>query len=251
MKQKPDEALDQWVRQSLSRLPDTPPPGSSFDSERLWQQMRPELQAEQPRRRVRWIGWAAAAIVAGILTLWGSMYQSETRPVSAIVMEKNKQATSHPAIPLTADEQLVKSVPESEKEERTVSEIASKRVKAATVTPRQQVEEHNEVAMAVDFSESESDVSGERGIRTPSPPASTLPELDTKTPIAQHTPKPTKVKPRFKVVHENELQAEEEARPKLYQTSNFVRLGTGQMHETGQPEHQPALVIPLTNKPNQ
>lgn len=250
MKQKPDEALDQWVRQSLSRLPDTPPPGSSFDSERLWQQMRPELQAEQPRRRARWIGWAAAAVVAGLVTLWGSMHRPDTRPVSAVTV-KNEQATTHSAIPSKADEQLVKSVSESEKEERNVPKIASKRVKAETVTPRQQVDEHSEVTVAVDFPESESDASRERGIRTPSTLESTLLGLDAKTPVAQHIPKPTKAKPRFKVVHENELQAEEEARPKLYQTGNFVRLGTGQMHETEQPEHQPALVIPLTNKPNQ
>ncbi|GAB3969007.1 hypothetical protein GCM10028806_14260 [Spirosoma terrae] len=250
MKQKPDEALDQWVRQSLSRLPDTPPPGSSFDSERLWQQMRPELQVEQPRRRARWIGWAAAAVVAGLVTLWGSMHRPDTRPVSATTV-KNEQATTHSTIPLKADEQLVKSVSESEKEERNVPKIASKRVKAETVTPRQQVDGHSEVTVAVDFPESESDASRERGIRTPSTLESTLLGLDTKTPVAQHIPKQTKAKPRFKVVHENELKAEEEARPKLYQTGNFVRLGTGQLHETEQPERQPALVIPLTNKPNQ
>lgn len=251
MKQKPDESLDQWVRQSLSRLPDTPPSGSSFDPERLWQQLRPELQAELPRRRVSWVWWSAAAVIAGIVTLWGSMYWRESLPASALTVKKTKQVTSGPATLSMGAEKPVKSVPELENEKRNAPDVASKQVKTEKINPRQQVDAHSEVVATVDLSESESDGSRERGIRPPGTLENTLPELETQAPIAQNVPKSNKVKRHFKVVHENELQAEEEAMPKLYQTGNFVRLGTGQIQETEQQERQPSLVLPLTNKPNQ
>ncbi|GAB3772548.1 hypothetical protein GCM10028818_12880 [Spirosoma horti] len=70
---------------------------------------------------------------------------------------------------------------------------------------------------------------------------------------ASAVPKVARVKPkrRFQVVHENELRAEEEAQPKLYRPDHFVRLGSGQVEEPRPEAGRPALIMSLTNKPNQ
>lgn len=77
-----------------------------------------------------------------------------------------------------------------------------------------------------------------------SPVVEKLPEL-SKPKVASATPKR-----RFRVVHENELRAEEEARPKLYRTDHFVRLGTRRGEEPMPEERRPTLIMSLTHKPN-
>ena len=55
-------------------------------------------------------------------------------------------------------------------------------------------------------------------------------------------------KRRFRVVHENELRAEEEASPKLYRTEHFVRLGTKRSEEPAPEENRPSPYMSLTQQ---
>ncbi|MCY7359442.1 MAG: hypothetical protein LH609_18700, partial [Rudanella sp.] len=74
------------------------------------------------------------------------------------------------------------------------------------------------------------------------------------TPVAE-IQKPTVVttpKRRFRVVHENELMAEDEAHRVRYtpegRTERFVRIGTGSQAHTIANEDLPALQLPLNRK---
>lgn len=100
MKQKPDETLDQWVRQALSQLPDAPPPASSFDSEHLWAQLRPELQAEPSRWPARLVWWMAAACLAGLSLGWVWLYRSTDDRNT--VNRKNNRKTEVPIVSVVA-----------------------------------------------------------------------------------------------------------------------------------------------------
>jgi hypothetical protein len=87
--------------------------------------------------------------------------------------------------------------------------------------------------------------------------AEEIPHL-SEPPTVEKVPEPPKLKTavaiskrRFRVIHENELRAEEETRPKIYHTENFVRLGTGRSEEPVREERRPALTLPLPHKSNQ
>jgi hypothetical protein len=237
MKQKPDETLDHWVRQSLSQLPDAPPPGSSFDPEHLWAQLRPDVQAAPARRRMGWAWWVVAACLAGLTVSW--FLQPKPANNKAVIAHGTRRNTN------AQMEHRQKSDPVAEmavarpvfSRKRPVPEpiIATNHKE----TPIQQVTPSPEQVI-------------EANPQTPE--LSTVADV---TPITEKLPEPKPnvaviaPKHQFRVVHENELRAEEEARPKLYRTEHFVRVGTGRREETGPEEQRPTLIMSLTNKPNQ
>ncbi|SFE17103.1 hypothetical protein [Spirosoma endophyticum] len=240
MKQKPDETLDQWVRQTLSQLPDTPPPGSSFDPARLWAQLHPELQAAPVRRKIGIVWWIAAACLTGLTLSWFWMNPSpadrKTVAVQKIDRKEDVATASHPT-PNWAAEVVNSKTISTEKNRPMVSLKIRSRQKQG---PDQEVIPVRSKAVKAE------------------PPAIELPAVAEVLPIIEkpvERSKPnvaaTALKRRFRVVHENELQAEEEARPKLYRTEHFVRIGTGERSEPAPNENRPALRLPLTHKPNQ
>ncbi|QHV97995.1 hypothetical protein [Spirosoma endbachense] len=240
MKQKPDEPLDLWVRQSLSRLPDSPPPGSSFDADRLWQQMRPELQSTQPRRRTGLIGWAIAACLAGLVLGWFGLHQSTDEQTKGSVAGTNRKGPTSSAASRKAklvDEVITPKIVFSEKRRLGVRPQTTSHSRETPNQPATPVDPEPIAALP----------------QIPSLP--TVEEIPTvvekqivssKPTVATNTPKR-----RFRIVHENELRAEEETRPKVYHTEHFVRLGTGQREEPAQEERHSTLIMPLTSKPNQ
>ncbi|MCY7360097.1 MAG: hypothetical protein LH609_22115, partial [Rudanella sp.] len=70
MNEKQGDLLDQRIRQTLSSLPDAPPPGSPFDAARLWEQLRPELNAPPVFRKLVGYWWWAGAAVVGLVVGW-------------------------------------------------------------------------------------------------------------------------------------------------------------------------------------
>lgn len=243
MKQKPDEFPDQWVRQTLSQLPDAPPPGSSFNSDHLWTKLRPELQpVAAPRSQTRLIGWLAAACLGALVFGWGWLsYRSAPEPSIAIVHRKAPEAHVSP--------------PQHSGLTRAKELDGAKRIVSAAERPRVAV--HTHTAQPV-RSATEVTPPVATAVALPSPmredglTLAEAPAVVDKLP-ALAVPKVAQMKPkrRFQVVHENELRAEEEAQPKLYRPDHFVRLGSGQVEEPGPGSGRPALIMSLTNKPNQ
>ncbi|GAB3986491.1 hypothetical protein GCM10028807_04030 [Spirosoma daeguense] len=259
MKQKIDETPDEWVRQTLSRLPDTPPPGSSFDSERLWSQLRPELQAKKPRRRLGWLEWGAAACLTGFLLSWMFWQQPVKKQRSVATYQHKSKKTSRVQAPdLTTETTTSAPIHVAKLQQNPPRENTNHQ----PITPAKPVNVASESTATTDLSRPEVSISRERGIQIPSTPLATFPEPQPIPDVVASTEKLPEVhkpnvatatsKRRFKVVHENELRAEEESTPQLYRTDNFVRLGTGQRSDnTATDTHQPGLVMPLTSKSNQ
>ena len=89
--------LDNRFKTALDGLPDAPPPGTAFDADALWTEMDRQLR---PRRRFR-AGWLAAA--CGLLTLlaglgwWFSGAEAPTapeRPVAGRLQPMGKRQES-------------------------------------------------------------------------------------------------------------------------------------------------------------
>lgn len=233
MNGKPDEHLDQWVRQSLDRLRDTPPPGSTFDAERLWGQLQPELQNSPARRRIGSVWWAAAACLLGFVLL-GWLWLTQ-QPVTTVV---DYQPASTGPVQLEKPAIRARESPVAQRGGR--SKFAAKRLHLAEpmvvskpqtpVQPLEPVETKNQPPVSL--------AEPTPGVETPVEPPKTI--------TAAATPKR-----QFQMVHINELVAEEEARPKLYRTEHFVRLGTCSRQESAQNQPSPLIIIPLTKKTNQ
>ena len=234
MNGKPDEHFDQWVRQSLDKLPDAPPPGTRFDAGRLWNQLQPELHKSATHRRFGWIGWVAAACTVGLLGWFWTNQQPDSTDRTSSVKRPNGPVAIRSQHRATARNGLSESVgvtkirrpfwPSARRQERITSVLP-------TVLP------DNEPAQSV------------------AAVADLLLVLDTSFTLSIQ-PKPAQItaviplKRRFQVVHLNELQAEEAIRPSPHKTDRFVRLGTG---DRGQPvpETVPTITWPLTTKLNQ
>lgn len=239
MNGKPDETLDQWVRQTLDQLPDAPPPGSAFDAERLWSQLRPELTETPGRRWTGWVRWVAAACIIGCVLSW---FWLTPPPESVAVTLANVKATP------TSAGTGAKSPDLSEVQPITKPNFTYSR---EPFTKRRLVRASRSVA----------NVKSAPPITQPGVSTVTAPEPsvadETTLPVAsltEPTPKSAVAiasKRRFRVVHENEIRAEEETRSKLYRTEGFVRLGTGRNDEPVRDEPTTGLILPLTNKTNQ
>ena len=234
MNGKPDEHLDEWVRQSLNKLPNTPPPGTQFDAGRLWTKMRPELQKKPYSRQWGWVWWAAAACLVGAVLGWLRLNQPQRESSSPITHVKRPSppvAINRELNSLTFDDRLKESSvrpnyssrPASKQMEKQIGPVSAPVFSSETTEPS--VSYKNEPQMGVHAD----------SVRSFEP-------KKTKETIASAP------KRRFQVVHLNELQAEEEIRPTTYRTEGFVRLGLGNT-ETHMPETaHPSITLPITNK---
>lgn len=231
---------DEWIRQMLNRLPDAPPPGSSFDSERLWTQLRPELQQAPVHRRIGWAWWAAAACLTG-LALSPLLWNQPVKIQKQVATYGRIQSSEKPTAGL--------------QKHKVIDKITLSEPVLAAKSGRK-LQHHN--------SDNQKDSSNQPFVTPASEPVEmiamlpepttlvNLPSVTEKLPESHKTNVVTGTsKRRFRVMHENELRAEEEAAPKLYRTDNFVRLGTGQRDSDPSDSRQPTLIMPLTTKSNQ
>lgn len=238
MNGKPGESLDQWVRQSLDRLPDAPPPGSTFDADRLWSRLQPELQKPAVNRRFGWGWWAVAACGSGLLLL-GWLLPKQQSTLTQLTQSSLKRSEAPVAI---SPVQTTTGPPRPESVRLTVT----RRSFRPSVPHSEPVAGTLPTALPVD--ESVQPVAA-----VAEPPTST----DTQsTPTAQ--PESVAViavaappKRRFRVVHLNELRAEEAIRPTPHRTDHFVRLGTGAKGQPAPETAHPAITWPLTDKSTQ
>lgn len=241
MDQKSDETLDHWIWQSINQLPATPPPGSSFDSERLWAQLRPAIQVTPSRRPALLAGWLAAACLTGLVAGWFWLHQL-VNPHPTDVAHRNGQ---HKVATPIVTHQFPESIDKIVVSKPIVFE--KKRLPAGRLIrshkPQKQFAES--VLRSVEPTEI--------GAQATALPMVTEISTATEKPVerSKSAVAATAPKRRFRIVHENELRAEEEARPKLYHTEHFVRLGTRQPAEITPDDRQPVLLMPLTSKPNQ
>lgn len=228
MNEKQGEHLDQRIRQALSNLPDTPPPGSSFDSAQLWEQLRPELAAPPvARKRVAGWWWAAASVVGLLVGVWyGQSAPKQTTTIAQSVSLPPRSAKRGPvSSPIKEAEQTVH--PSARKKSNLQMAIAVRFVNKAETVSIQQIEHP-----------------------TTQEPISLTPITEVPKPAVATTPKK-----RFRVVHENELAAEDDAHRVRYandgRTERFVRIGSGNPSQTTADEDLPALLLPLNRKTTQ
>ena len=230
---------DRWVRDWLGQLPDAPPPGSTFDTERLWAQLRPELQADPARRLAGWAWYVVAACLSGLILGWFLLNQPADNHKAYIAHNTVKKANP-PFLtgrtPYVATK-LTRSEPARSVAVRRI--LSLRRERNDSETPK-----YNVIVPAPEQTEFVVQLP-ELPAETAMPPIAEKLVQSQKPAIAQ-----TRPKHRFQVVHQNELRAEEEARPKLYRTEHFVRIGTVQPDSPTPEERQPAPVMSLTNKPN-
>lgn len=88
--------FDGRIRQELARLPDTPPPGSEFEPDKLWTQLRPQLTEAPARwRTVGWWWWAAACVVVILLIcqmIWLGRFDSSQPSIAEKKLPKHQPA---------------------------------------------------------------------------------------------------------------------------------------------------------------
>lgn len=238
MKPQPDETLDAWVRQALDQLPDALPPGSTFDAKRLWGQMRPALPKTPARRWAGWMRWATAASVVGLLWIGFRFAQP---PQSA--------ATNQPTLTPMATHLTTTPKAEPKPESPGIPTVAVKLNRSRQRPTRSPVDLPTTPAptpVASVDAQNVPDVTPAESARPDEPLAATalLTEPTTSSTVAGAP------KRRFRVVHVNELRAEEEIRAKLYRTEGFVRLGTGRKAEPTRDEPTTVLILPLSSKTN-
>lgn len=236
MNGKPDEYLDEWVRQSLDRLPDALPPGTRFDAERLWTQLRPELQKPATHRWPGWVWWAAAGCVVGTLLGWFMMPQPD---YSRRAVSRTKRLDAPVAI---------NAAPRHETKVELYEATGLEKVGPSLLSSVRHSKRITKVSSPVLI------------VKEPAQPAT----YETDLPVITETPSPMPVvaepakviiaavapKRRFRVVHLNELQAEEAIRPSPHRADRFVRLGTSTKGQPAPETDHPTITWPLTTKSN-
>ena len=256
MNEKQGNPLDQRIRQILSNLPDAPPPGSSFDSARLWEQLRPELNAQPViRKRVGGGWWWAAASVVGLVMGWGWWSGQPENELIASIKANSKPRPVASRINLGATDNRLRSSASTER--TTFDQLAANEQKLSlSKEPDKNPDLFSANAQSESVTIGLPDLSPSSLKPGPDGPES----LSLTSPV--EIPKPTLSalpKRRFRVVHENELMAEDEAHRIWYapegRTERFVRLGTGSRtssesgNSTG--DDSPALQLPLNRKTTQ
>ena len=265
MNEKQGEHLDQCIRQAIAGLPEGPPPGSSFDAARLWEQIRPELVTQPVAAKKRVGGWwLAAASVVGLLVglWWFKPFSSSPGTLSAQHGPKQTKGIEYDAIGqrnIGRQGQTPRSVRTPGHSWQTLETVAGSsfveirnQIVHQTKLPSSVVLENQVLTSQQDWPDSPTEY---HSVGLSAQP--TLPE-STSLSSAISTTKPTVAgvpKRRFRVVHENELMAEEEAHRVRYanedRTDRFVRLGTTSRPTPASDDDSPALTLPLNRKSTQ
>ena len=226
---RPDELLDKWVRQALNDLPDTPPPGSAFNADQVWRQMHPRLHGAAPQRRSGTVWWLAAACAAVVLIGWLYVEIEPAEKVASVINRPPAASipTNRPVGPLD----LRQRTAVRDQSAKAVRERSVRRVNV----PERNLVEQTKLTEGITAMPAET-------LRIV---AETIPSTPEVTKALATVPKR-----QFRVVHVNELQAEDEKRPKLYQTGNVVRLGDEGELRPDEGEIAKPIILRLTNKPN-
>ena len=188
------------------------------------------------------MGWLAAACIGALVFGWGWL-STQSTPEPTVTIAQSKKAENQ-----TPNQQSSTLAPANEPD-------GPKRIFSAAERPR--IAQYKQSSQSTrPETEATPPVSTSAAIPSSMPDdalsLTEAPAIIDKLPTSA-APKVAQVKPkrRFQVVHENELRAEDEAQPKLYRPDHFVRLGTGQIGEPQPEAGRPALIMSLTNKPNQ
>lgn len=201
-----NESVDQLIRQALAALPDTPPPEVPFEAEALWKNLHTELHPK-PRWRGGW--WVAAGVVLALIGVGAYVLAPVPAPPNARTL---LAARSVGKVPPRQIRVPIAPVPRVE-----AAAIGRKLVPPRSrPTPGPLPEDVPRVAAAEPVSAETEPVPA-----APEP----LPVAEVAGGVPPATPSPVPLRPRFRVVHANELRAEEEARPKLYRSEAWVRFG--------------------------
>lgn len=204
MKLRPEDEMDEAIRQALNRLPDAPPPGSSFDSGRLWSRLHTQLPEAPRRRRFAPLGWAALVLLIGGWLVWTKLLMTDV-PIAEKITLAPRPVVKGASEIITPNAPLQPAIERQKPEEGRIA--PRRRTKSGTgLTP---------VGESTDSSQS-APLLTQR--------LSELPVSDTVvgTPIAANKAP----KRRFRLMHVNELPAPM-TEPVIYRTEGFVRLGSG------------------------
>ncbi len=249
---------DQRIRQMLDTLPDAPPPGSTFDSAKLWERLRPELivlsvsvqsAEKQPVvRKKRPIGgwWLVAASVVGLL-MGGLWWSGQLWSKQEMVSQKTSEKTD-------GNHRLSAKPNPSVDQPKVVAHLSE--IRLATAFSKRQFHQPKRVETRpisakapVGLAYNQPQNADNQPIVSPVEMANTPPESASLTPAATQKPAIANTpKRRYRVVHTNELADEDESNVVRYRAERFVRLGTGSPSSAGSGGESPMLLIPLNRK---
>ncbi len=187
-----ENPMDEWFRNQLEDVPETVP----FSAESLWKDIQ-TVQKTKPRPYYHWV---AAACVAVLLLGGLGWFLTQPDPVAATpeLAQRSAPRTTAPAKPTMPTPKRVLSVPSTP----VTSSLATVTKKAApqVTVPRDS---------AVDA------------------PSVTPTEIIAAETLVLPLPSSVATRPvkRFRVLHANDVQAQQDAQPKLYRSEGFVRLG--------------------------
>ncbi len=233
MNEKQNANFDRQIRQTLGTLPDAPPPGSTFDAGKLWEQLRPELAAAPvTQKRIGGWWWTVAASVIGLLMGWFWWDNDVVSPERVTVHTRPivpplAVSSQHAGVELSVKRAVKTPAGVVQRSGAALGREAKKDTQNRPYSPTQ----HRYVVQLI-------------------PQQPITPESVSVTSVTE-TPKPTLAvapKRRFRVVHENELPAEDEAYQVRSRAGQFVRLGTGGQLTAGPDEDLPQLRVPLSRK---
>lgn len=242
MNGKPDEHLDQWVRHSLGELPDTLPPGSSFNAERLWGQISPQPAAKRTPRLPKRAWWAAAACLVGVVS--AGIWQKQRPPATLSIshQHQSKRQKIEPISIFSGDFQPIVGTISS----GTAPVVTNSRKKTnqlpALKQPALREEAVLPLAAPIAAANQESALPGE-SVAVIAPANAAEPTTPTRVTAAP--------KRRFRVVHINELAAGAEVRPAPDHPERFVRLGTGPGLQSASDDSSHPIVLSLATKSTQ
>ena len=257
MNEKQGNHSDQRIRQTLGMLPDAPPPGSAFDSAALWERMRPELASQsiaaqpvQPvagRKRPVFGWWLAAASV--VLLLGWLWWPRQVSPLPSIATRKLLEKTG------VRIDLLAKPNPSVNQPNVAVLPIDAR---LATAFPKHQHQHTNRTATGPILMKkpdklvvNQPSIADDESIVLSAETVLVLPELETLTLASTQKLAIAAVpKRRFRVVHTNEIAAEEESNVVRYRAERFVRVGTGSPLSVpdNNDDNLPALLLPINRK---
>lgn len=266
MSDKTDERLDQHIRQALDALPDAPPPGSTFDAGRLWEQLRPELIDQpvgRPGKKPAYLWWVAAASLAGLLIgwVWQSLPDQWPKPrlgyeQSGSTQTREKKLAYERPVRTPTKERFGKAgfaLSESQdlgkRGKKSLAGVNHK-LKTEPVKPVNLLR-----AAQIRLLEAVPSASTALTLLAETTPDSPMPISLTHTVASRQPTTPAVSKRRFRVVHENELITEDEAYRIRHSTENraegLVRLGTGSQSLSTLDAGSPLLKLPLNRKSTQ
>ncbi|PQA56292.1 hypothetical protein [Siphonobacter curvatus] len=187
-----ENPMDDWFRNQLEEVPETVP----FSTESLWKDIQ-TAQKTKPRPYYRWV---AAACVAVLVLAGLSWFLTQPDPVAATpeLAQRSTPRTTAPAKPAMPTPKRVLSVPPT---------LVTSRLATVTKKPALQVPVPRDSAVDV-LNVTPTELIA---VETPVLP---LPSSVATRPVK-----------RFRVLHANDVQAQQDAQPKLYRSEGFVRLG--------------------------